>query len=61
VAQVYAPAEVVGHEYYQPTSRGAEAVTAHRLVRIRAALRGDPPPTGAAPATPPDDRDAAPA
>jgi putative ATPase len=61
VAQVYAPAEVVGHEYYQPTSRGAEAVTAHRLVRIRAALRGDPPPSGAAPATPPDDRDAAPA
>jgi putative ATPase len=41
VAQTYAPAEVAGHEYYRPTQRGAEAATAARLARIRAALRGE--------------------
>jgi putative ATPase len=44
VAQQYAPDEINGREYYQPTQRGAEATTAKRLTRIRAALNGEPPP-----------------
>jgi putative ATPase len=44
VAQRYAPDSVADREYYQPTHRGAERVTADRLARIRAALRGEVPP-----------------
>jgi putative ATPase len=44
VAQQYAPDPVADREYYQPTHRGAERVTADRLARIRAALRGEEPP-----------------
>jgi putative ATPase len=44
VAQRYAPDPVADREYYQPTHRGAERVTADRLARIRAALRGEEPP-----------------
>jgi putative ATPase len=40
VAQQYAPDPVAGREYYQPTQHGAERVTAERLAKIRAALRG---------------------
>ena len=43
VAQRYAPDPVADREYYQPTHRGAERVTADRLARIRAALRGEEP------------------
>jgi putative ATPase len=46
VAQQYAPDAVAGREYYQPTLRGAERVTAQRLSRIRAALRGEPAEPG---------------
>jgi putative ATPase len=49
VAQQYAPDPVADREYYQPTHRGAERVTADRLARIRAALRGEE----AAPDSPP--------
>ena len=41
VAQQYAPDPVADREYYQPTQHGAERVTAQRLERIRAALKGD--------------------
>jgi putative ATPase len=47
VAQRYAPDSVADREYYQPTHRGAERVTADRLARIRAALRGEEPPAAA--------------
>jgi putative ATPase len=47
VAQRYAPDSVADREYYQPTHRGAEADTAKRLARIRAALRGDSLPRDA--------------
>jgi putative ATPase len=40
VKQQYAPDPIVGREYYQPGSRGAERAIAERLTRIRAALRG---------------------
>ena len=46
VAQQYAPNTVADREYYQPTHHGAERVTADRLARIRAALRGEPPLAG---------------
>jgi putative ATPase len=38
VAQQYAPAELAGREYYQPTGHGAEARYAERTERIRAIL-----------------------
>jgi putative ATPase len=46
VAQLYAPEPVAGREYYQPSQHGAERVTAERLAKIRAALRGDKPARG---------------
>lgn len=39
VAQQYAPEEILGREYYQPTTHGAEAQVAQRLRAIRAILR----------------------
>ena len=40
VAQQYAPDDVAGREYYEPTDRGAERELAVRLARIRQILRG---------------------
>jgi len=40
VAQQYAPDDVVGREYYQPTDRGLERELSARLARIRQILRG---------------------
>ena len=39
VAQQYAPDELVGVDYYRPTTRGAERDIANRLDRLRAILR----------------------
>ncbi len=41
VAQQYAPDDVVGRDYYQPTDRGLERDLAARLARLRQILRGD--------------------
>ncbi|WP_238342023.1 replication-associated recombination protein A [Actinopolymorpha rutila] len=41
VAQQYAPDEIAGRVYYQPTGRGAEGAAAQRLERIRRILAGD--------------------
>ncbi|WP_020573701.1 replication-associated recombination protein A [Actinopolymorpha alba] len=41
VAQQYAPDEVAGRTYYEPTQRGAEKAYAERLERIRKILAGD--------------------
>nr|WP_236594383.1 replication-associated recombination protein A [Saccharothrix sp. 6-C] len=40
VTQQYAPDDLVGRDYYQPTGRGAERVLADRLPRLRKAVRG---------------------
>jgi putative ATPase len=40
VTQQYAPDDIAGREYYQPTERGAERGLAERLARLRAVLRG---------------------
>jgi len=40
VAQQYAPDDVVGRRYYQPTSHGSESAYADRLRRLRRALDG---------------------
>lgn len=40
VAQQYAPDDVVGRRYYQPTSLGSESAYADRLRRLRRALDG---------------------
>jgi putative ATPase len=52
VAQVYAPAEVAGRRYYEPSRHGAEARYAERSERIRAILgptedNGEPAPPDA--------------
>jgi putative ATPase len=39
VRQQYAPDEVQGKDYYQPTDRGAEAALVERTARLRALLR----------------------
>ena len=39
-AQQYAPDEVAGATYYEPTDRGSEAAYAERVAKIRAILRG---------------------
>jgi len=39
-AQQYAPDELVGRDYYEPTGRGAERALAERVERLRAILRG---------------------
>jgi putative ATPase len=43
VAQQYPPDEVVGRDYYQPTSHGAERAVAERLARLRRIVRGTGP------------------
>ncbi|HEY0815542.1 MAG TPA: replication-associated recombination protein A [Pseudonocardia sp.] len=40
VAQQYPPDDLVGHDYYTPTGRGAERATADRVTRLREAVRG---------------------
>jgi putative ATPase len=40
LAQQYAPDDVVGREYYQPTDRGLERELSTRLARLRQILRG---------------------
>ena len=56
VHQQYAPDDVVGRRYYEPTTRGAEARVTERAERIRAVLDGSEPDApeagGAAPAKP---------
>jgi len=49
VQQQYAPDDVMGRRYYEPTARGAEARVTERAERIRSILAGD-----AAPASGPD-------
>jgi putative ATPase len=41
VAQQYPPDELVGRDYYLPASRGAERQLSERLLRLRAAVRGE--------------------
>ncbi len=41
VSQQYAPDEIAGRTYYQPTNRGAEGAAAQRLERIRRILAGE--------------------
>jgi len=43
LAQQYPPDELVGVDYYRPTSRGAERALAERLPRLRRAVRGERP------------------
>ncbi|HEY5335531.1 MAG TPA: replication-associated recombination protein A, partial [Mycobacteriales bacterium] len=42
--QQYAPDEIVGRDYYLPSDRGLEATLVGRTARLRALLRGEPPP-----------------
>jgi putative ATPase len=44
VEQQYSPDELVGRDYYEPTSRGAERALAERLPKLRAAIRGGAEP-----------------
>jgi putative ATPase len=46
LAQQYPPDELVGRDYYTPTTRGAERAVAERLPRLRAAIRGKDAPPG---------------
>jgi putative ATPase len=41
--QQYPPDALVGRDYYNPTSRGAERVLAERVPRLRRAVRGEQP------------------
>src|SRR6478609_8697398 len=41
VAQQYPPDDLVGTDYYRPTTRGAERAVAERVERLRRAVRGD--------------------
>jgi putative ATPase len=41
VAQQYPPDELVGRDYYRPTTHGAERVLAERLPKLRRAVRGE--------------------
>ncbi|KAA2262022.1 replication-associated recombination protein A [Solihabitans fulvus] len=43
LAQQYPPGDLVGRDYYQPTSRGAERVLAERVPRLRRMIRGQDP------------------
>ena len=47
VHQQYAPDDVRGRRYYEPTARGGEARVAERAERIRAVLDGAPPDAAA--------------
>ncbi|MFR9801367.1 replication-associated recombination protein A [Pseudonocardia sp. RS010] len=40
LAQQYPPDELVGRDYYEPTTHGAERVLAERLPKLRRAVRG---------------------
>ncbi len=42
-AQQYPPDELVGVDYYHPTSRGVERALSERLPKLRRAVRGDGP------------------
>jgi putative ATPase len=42
LAQQYPPDDLVGHDYYQPTQRGAERVLADRVPKLRRAIRDQP-------------------
>jgi putative ATPase len=44
LAQQYAPDDVVGRRYYQPTTRGYEAEMAARVERLRDIVDGEPQP-----------------
>jgi putative ATPase len=52
VEQQYAPAELSGKRYYQPTRHGAEARYSERSERIREILDGEPAAAPEAPAPP---------
>jgi putative ATPase len=41
VEQQYAPDQIVGRDYYRPTTNGAERDIAERTGRLRRAVRGD--------------------
>ncbi|WP_033440696.1 replication-associated recombination protein A [Saccharothrix sp. NRRL B-16314] len=41
LTQQYAPDDLVGRDYYQPTGRGAERVIAERLPKLRRVVRGE--------------------
>jgi putative ATPase len=41
LTQQYPPDELVGRDYYLPTTRGAERVLADRVPKLRRAIRGD--------------------
>jgi putative ATPase len=41
VAQQYPPDELIGRDYYQPTTHGAERVLADRVPKLRKAIRGE--------------------
>ncbi|GLY51774.1 replication-associated recombination protein A [Lentzea sp. NBRC 102530] len=41
LTQQYAPDDLVGRDYYEPTSRGAERAVAERLPRLRRVIRGE--------------------
>ena len=45
VAQQYPPDELIGVDYYHPTSRGAERAMSERLPRLRRKVRGFEEPT----------------
>jgi len=40
VAQQYPPDELIGRDYYRPSTRGAEKMLGERLTRLRAIIRG---------------------
>lgn len=42
VAQQYLPDELIGREYYHPTSNGREQMLSERVARLRAVLRHEP-------------------
>lgn len=46
VAAQYPPDDLVGVDYYRPTTRGAEREVAVRVARLRGLVRGDPPVSG---------------
>ncbi|WP_394621024.1 replication-associated recombination protein A [Lentzea sp. JNUCC 0626] len=41
LTQQYAPDDLVGRDYYEPTSRGAERAVAERLPKLRRVIRGE--------------------
>ncbi|SER84944.1 Recombination protein MgsA [Lentzea xinjiangensis] len=41
LTQQYAPDDLVGRDYYQPTGRGAERAVAERLPKLRRVIRGE--------------------